>query len=325
MAAIHKHQAWDQTGQEITPEAVYLSRRDWLRWAGYGGLGAASVLAGCDAPAVAGAAQQPTETPADLKDLYPAKRNAAYTVERAVTAESLATTYNNFYEFDSGSKITPAKMVDKWQVRPWEVEVTGLVSKPLKIDVDALTRKVGLEERVYRFRCVEAWAMTVPWVGFEMRKLIELVEPLGSAKFVRFVSFLDPKNAPGQKNRYFKWPYYEALRMDEAMNPLALFVTGMYGKPLPKQNGAPLRAIVPWKYGYKSPKSIVKIEFTEKQPPTFWNDSAPAEYSFLSNVEPNVPHPRWSQATERILGENDKRVPTVLYNGYAEQVAAMYT
>ncbi len=325
MAVIRTRRPWDLPAQDVTPESLYLSRRDWLRWAGFGGLGAVSLLAGCDNSVMAQAttAPAPPETPRRLKDLYPARRNEAYQVDRAITAENLATTYNNFYEFDSSSKLTPARLVEKWPIHPWEVEITGLVGKPLKIEAEALTRRLGVEERVYRFRCVEAWAMTVPWIGFEMRKLIELVEPLGSAKFVRFVSFLDPAHAPGQTNRYFKWPYYEALRMDEAMNPLAMFVTGMYGKPLPKQNGAPLRGIVPWKYGYKSAKSIVRIEFSETRPPTFWNDAAPAEYSFLSNVEPNVPHPRWSQATERILGQ-EGRVPTRLYNGYAAQVAGLY-
>lgn len=334
MANIRKHRDWDRPGIEITPEQLYLTRRTWLKAAGVAGAGmlapasTLTLLAGCSDTAsaqTAGSGRRAARAiPKALRDLYPAKRNPAYIVEgRTMTPESVATSYNNFYEFDPMSKTAPAHLVANWKVRPWEVQIGGLVKNPVKIDADDLARKMGLEERVYRLRCVEAWSMVIPWTGFEMRKLINWVEPLGSAKFVRFVSFLDPEAAPGQNNKGYRWPYYEALRLDEAMNPLALFVTGMYGKPLPKQSGAPIRAIVPWKYGYKSPKSIVKIEFVEKQPHTFWNDQAPNEYSFLSNVDPKVPHPRWSQETERVVGQA-KRIPTLPYNGYAEQVAQLY-
>jgi len=344
MLPLARRLARHQARLDPTPIEDYQTRREWLRDAGFTGVGLAAALSGlgCERPASSASAEstpaaEPSTQPVDvpptrvaddqvappLADLYPAARNPKYTVNRELTPETIATTYNNFYEFDSTSKESPAAMVHKFIVRPWEVEIGGLVHKPLTIDADDLARRMGLEERLYRFRCVEAWAMTVPWIGFPLANLIKLVEPLSSARFVRFVSFLRPDQAPEQKNNYFPWPYYEALRMDEALNELTLIVTGMYGKPLPKQNGAPIRVITPWKYGYKSPKSIVKIEFVEQQPPTFWNDLAPREYSFLSNVEPSVPHPRWSQATERIVGTNE-RVRTLPYNGYAEFVADLY-
>ncbi len=300
---------------EPTPESVVLTRRQWLAAAGLAGAGLCSPLRLLAGPP---ARSQPART-----DPFKAPRNARYWPGRPITPERIATRYNNFYEFDPSSKTTIAKLAQNLTTRPWTIEITGLVRKQRTIDVDDLLRRFPLEERVYRFRCVEAWSMVVPWVGFELNRLIRWVEPLGSAKYVRFVSFLRPDEAPGQRNRAFPWPYYEALRLDEAMHPLTLCVLGMYGKPLPKQNGAPLRIIVPWKYGYKSPKSVVRIEFTETQPRTFWNDLAPNEYSFLSNVDPKVPHPRWSQATERVIG-TDERIATLPYNGYAEQVAKLY-
>jgi len=321
MANIRQPKIWDESQNRVTPESVFLNRRQLLALAGVTGVG--SLLAAARFSSQDGPATQPVRIPASLKDLYPAKRNDKYKVDRAITDEKLPTTFNNFYEFNPNSKTDPAVLAQKLVTRPWEITIAGLVKKPLRVDPDELQRRFALEERVYRLRCVEAWSMTIPWIGFPMSKLIKWVEPLGSAKFVRFVSFLKPDIAPGQHNKYYKWPYYEALRMDEAMNELALFVTGMYGKPLPKQSGAPLRAINPWKYGYKSPKSIVRIEFTEKQPGTFWNDKQPREYSFLSNVDPKVPHPRWSQASERVV-ETGKRVPTLAYNGYGEYVAELY-
>ena len=256
-------------------------------------------------------------------DLYPAKRNEAYTVERELTPEEEVTTYNNFYEF-SEQKDQVSKLVDKFETRPWELEITGLVNKPQKLTIDELVRKLPLEERLYRSRCVEAWAMTVPWTGIPLAKVLELAEPMSSAKYVRFLSFYRPAQAPNQmKATWYNWPYYEGLRIEEATNELTMAVTGLYGKELPKQNGAPLRIIVPWKYGYKSAKSIAKIELVEEQPKTFWNDLAPKEYDFLSNVNPEIPHPRWSQATERLIGSGE-RVDTTLYNGYGEYVAGLY-
>ena len=313
---------------DATPEDAFLNRREWIKWAGAAGLGVSGLLSGCQESVDAKPAEQTRPKTVDaavaesLKDLYPARRNESFTLDRELTDAATAATHNNFYEF-SLDKSAVSRLVSKFVIRPWEIEITGLVRKPLKIDVDDLSRKMTLEERLYRFRCVERWAMTVPWVGFPMSKLIKHVEPLGSAKYLRFVSFMRPDQAPNQTNKSYPWPFYEALRIDEAMNDLAMFVTGVYGKPLPKQHGAPLRAIVPWKYGYKSPKSIVKIEFTEKRPPAFWNDLQPKEYSWLSNVDPTVPHPRWSQARETMIGTG-REYDTMPYNGYAEQVAGLY-
>lgn len=320
--------AWYLPERDATPEGVYNNRRQFLQTMGLGALGMG--LLGCapknDSSAQAGTAGRTDTVPAEKNpnaDLYPAKRNEKYTVDRPLTAEKYPTTFNNFYEF-SEEKEAVHKLVEKFQTRPWEFEITGLVNKPQTLTVDELVRKIPLEERVYRFRCVEAWAMTVPWTGIPLKNLLELAEPQSGAKFVRFTSFLRPEQAPNQKRAtWYEWPYYEGIRMDEATNELAMAVTGLYGKELPKQNGAPLRVILPWKYGYKSAKSIVKIELVAEQPHTFWNDLAPDEYSFLSNVDPTVPHPRWSQATERLIGV-DERVKTLPYNGYGEYVGSLY-
>ena len=318
--------SWYLPERSATDERDYRNRREFLRLLGLGtaGLG----LLGCgrnDSARKAAEGEGPDagdENP--NADLYPARRNEQYTVERPLTDEEIATSYNNFYEF-SEDKERVKTLAQDLDVRPWELEITGLVEKPLKLTVDDLLRTLPLEERVYRFRCVEAWAMTVPWTGFPLKDLLALAEPKSSATHVRFLSFYRPEQAPNQKRAtWYEWPYYEALRIDEAMNELAMGVTGLYGRELPKQNGAPLRIIIPWKYGYKSPKSIVKIELVDHQPKTFWNDLAPSEYSFLSNVDPEVPHPRWSQATERLLG-SDERVDTRKFNGYGEFVASLYT
>lgn len=315
---------WYLPESEATSEKHYQNRRQFIRAMG---LGAVAVgLLGC-APGSKSDEQNMMNVMPEEKnpnaDLYPAQRNEKYTVERALTDQKDVTTYNNFYEFTE-TKEKVHTLVSDFETRPWDLEITGLVNKPLKLTVDELVRKLPLEERVYRFRCVEAWAMTVPWTGIPLKKILELAEPQSSAKYVRFLSFYRPDQAPNQrKAAYYNWPYYEALRMDEATNELTMAVTGLYGKELPKQNGAPLRIITPWKYGYKSAKSIVKIELTDTQPNTFWHDLAPDEYSFLSNVNPKVPHPRWSQATERLIGSGD-RVDTRMYNGYGEFVADMY-
>ncbi|MEM7233118.1 MAG: protein-methionine-sulfoxide reductase catalytic subunit MsrP, partial [Planctomycetota bacterium] len=256
------------------------------------------------------------------KPLYPAKRNSKYRLDRRLTAESFATSYNNFYEFTFG-KTRARTLAQRMKTSPWKIEISGLVKKPMTIDVDQLMRKVPLEERLYRFRCVEAWAMAVPWTGFPLRALLELVEPLRSAKYVRFETFNKPDWGQGFLYKEYPWPYHEALTIDEASNELALMATGLYGKPLPKQNGAPIRLVVPWKYGFKSIKSIVKIELVEKKPETFWNTVIPEEYGFEANVNPDVPHPRWSQAFETLI-DSGKRVETQLYNGYADQVAHLY-
>jgi len=238
------------------------------------------------------------------------------------TDRTVAATYNNFFEF-SEDKEGIADAARGFVHRPWTLEVSGEVRRPRRFDVDELVRRFGLEQRVYRHRCVEAWAMVVPWSGFSLASLLRLVEPLSHARFVRFESFHAPRQAPNQRGYRFPWPYHEGLRLDEAMHPLSFIATGIYGEPLPAQHGAPIRLVVPWKYGFKSAKSIARIELTRAQPRTFWNTVAPAEYDFLGNVNPHVPHPRWSQASERVLG-SDTLQQTLLMNGYVEEVAALY-
>ncbi len=296
---------WEIPEREATPEGVYLNRRQILAAAGFLGMEGLLKAAGEKGP-------------------YPAKRNPEYTLDRPITMEAAATGYNNFYEFDANNKAAVKDKVGKFVTSPWKFEVTGLVNKPGTFDVDELVRTMPLEERLYRFRCVERWAMAVPWTGFPFSELIKRVDPKPDAAYVRFVSAERPKEMPGMTSTpWYPWPYFEALRMDEAMNEMTLMVTGLYGKPLPKQNGAPLRMILPWKYGYKSPKSLVKIEFTKKRPPTFWNRLEPLEYGFYSNINPDKPHPRWSQAMEQLIPTGEQR-KTQLYNGYGKYVAAMY-
>ena len=255
--------------------------------------------------------------------LYPAKRNAKYSPKVVLTNKAWATGYNNFYEFTT-SKEHVRFLVDKFKTNPWEVEVSGLCGKPFKFDALEMAKKLGLEERVYRFRCVEAWSMIVPWTGYTLSKLLKQAEPKASAKYVKFYTAMKPAEMPGlARLPQYPWPYTEGLRLDEAMHDLTFMATGIFGEPLPKQNGAPLRLVVPWKYGYKSIKSIVKIEFTDRQPKTLWNALSPREYPFESNVNPGVPHPRWSQASERLIGPNPVRIKTIKYNGYP-QVAGLY-
>ena len=327
MANIIIRPGWYRSEREATSERLYHNRRQFIKTLGIGAIGMG--LIGCtskngQAQANNGLANDTPEEESPNADLYPAKRNEAYRAGREMTEEEYATTFNNFYEFTEQQNQV-YKEVGKFETRPWEFEITGLVNKPQKLTVDELVRKLPLEERVYRFRCVEAWAMTVPWTGIPLKKILELAEPTSLAKYVRFVSFYRPTQAPNQKRAtWYNWPYYEGLTIEEATNELTMGVTGLYGKELPKQNGAPLRVIVPWKYGYKGAKSIVKIELVENQPKTFWNDLSPEEYGFISNVDPEVPHPRWSQATERLLGDPEIRVDTRKYNGYGEYVASLY-
>ncbi len=258
-------------------------------------------------------------------ELYPAKRNASYRrVERPLTPEDAAATKNNFYEFLPGRAGAVHRYVGDFEPDPWKVEIAGEVEEERTVDLDDIARIAPLEERVYRFRCVERWSMVVPWTGLPMAEFVKWCRPKAQARFVKFVSFLRPEQAPGQRRgKNYPWPYYEGLRLDEAVHPLTLLVTGIFGHGLPAQHGAPLRVIVPWKYGYKSPKSFVRVEFTKEQPGTFWSDLQPREYPFLSNVEPDVPHPRWSQATEQDIATGD-RFPTQPYNGYARDVADLY-
>ena len=321
MASIHIPRGWKIPENQATPEDAYVNRRRFLKEIGLAGLGAlaGSTLA-CGTERIEDAAPSADTAPADF---YPTERNPAFAVERSITPEDVAGSYNNFYEFTT-NKQQVRLLVDRFETRPWEVEVTGLVENPKVYDIDDLIRRMPLEERLYRFRCVEAWAMTVPWTGFPFKALIDEVRPLSSARYVRLVTFLKPEQAPGQKSQpWYPWPYFEGLTLQEASNELALLATGIYGHPLPKQHGAPIRLVVPWKYGFKSIKSIVRIEFVEEQPSTFWNQLEPGEYDFQANVNPDVPHPRWSQATERLITTGD-RVPTHLYNGYGEHVAHLY-
>src|SRR5215467_6265279 len=298
------------TARDITDPALYLSRRELLS-----GAAAALVMA----PGLSAAA--PQALPA-----LSATRNAAVSVADTPTKAEAAMTYNNFYEFGV-NKDDPSRLGHTLRTRPWTVQVDGLVGKPKTFDIDELIKLFPLEERVYALRCVEAWSMVIPWVGFPLASLLKRVEPNGQAKFVEFTTLLDPSQFPGQKTGLFgaslDWPYVEGLRVDEAMHPLTLLTVGMYGKVLPNQNGAPVRVVVPWKYGFKSAKSIVRIRLTDDEPKTAWNKAAPQEYGFYSNVNPTVDHPRWSQATERRIGEFRRR-KTLMFNGYADQVASLY-
>jgi len=287
---------------EVTPEAVYRNRRQFMKQAG------TAVLGSLLAPGALALAAQNAQVGEDLRG--------------ELTSYKAITNYNNFYEFTT-DKEKVADLAEDFQVTPWEVEVSGEVSKPGRFSIDELKRRFPREERIYRLRCVEGWSMVIPWTGFPLASLLKSVEPTAQARFVRFVSVHRPSEMPGQKDGWYDWPYTEGLRLDEAMNDLALLVTGLYGKELPRQDGAPLRLAVPWKYGFKSIKSIVKIEVTRRQPSTFWTQTAPNEYGFYANVNPNVPHPRWSQATERRIGEFRRR-KTLRFNGYEEEVASLY-
>ncbi|HVY45088.1 MAG TPA: protein-methionine-sulfoxide reductase catalytic subunit MsrP [Minicystis sp.] len=316
---------------EITPLELYTRRREFLKRsaafavtaAGFGGGLVALVGGGRAKPKAAGAAPAPLPVPLPASSASAAPAATAYRVADAKTPFEDVTTYNNFYEFGL-QKTDPAERAHTLKTRPWTVRVEGEVKKPKTFDVDALIKAFSLEERVYRMRCVETWSMVVPWLGFSLAALVKLVEPTSRAKYVAFTTLLDPEQMPLQRSSVLAWPYVEGLRIDEATNPLALLVVGLYGKSLPNQNGAPIRLVVPWKYGFKGIKSIVSIRFTERQPETTWNLAAPREYGFYANVNPAVAHPRWSQATERRIGELGRR-PTLPFNGYAEQVASLYS
>ena len=317
---------WQIAERLVTLEPVFLNRRHFLRQMGFASLGLlATPLAGCakdDAPATNTSSTTNSAAPLTASRTFPAPRNPEFNPAWALSNERAAGHYNNFYEFTLSKDVY--RYVDKFLTAPWPIQIGGLVEKPMTIDALELVQMFGLEERVYRLRCVEAWAMVVPWTGFPFSKLIEKVAPKPDAKFIRFETFHRPEQAPGlARVPEYPWPYFEGLRLDEALNPLTLAATGIYGKPLPKQHGAPIRLVVPWKYGYKSIKSIVKIEFVAKQPKTFWETLQPEEYPFESNVNPAVPHPRWSQATERMIDTGD-RIKTQIYNGYGPYVARLY-
>ncbi|MBL4667019.1 MAG: protein-methionine-sulfoxide reductase catalytic subunit MsrP [Sneathiella sp.] len=306
--------SWEIPDAEILSEKSYFGRRDILKTMGVGGLIAAT--SGLAGPRVANAASRDPSA-----HLYPVPRNEAYVGGRPLTPEDIATTYNNFYEFGSHKSISKAAQALK--IRPWTVKIDGLVEKEQTLDIDDLLSRMQLEERVYRHRCVEAWSMVVPWSGFALKDLVKLAAPTSKAKYLVMQTFEDKEVASGQRQFWYPWPYTEGLTIEEATHDLAFMVTGLYGKPLPKQNGAPLRLAVPWKYGFKQIKSIVRFTFTEERPKTFWQELNANEYGFWANVNPEVRHPRWTQATERDL-RTGKRIPTQMYNGYAEEVAGLY-
>ena len=301
---------WSLSENEITPESTYLNRRQVLAGMGFGVAATAisgSVFSKGAMAAVTG---------------FPAERNPAFVLDRDITDEEEATTYTNFYEFGSSKNIWRA--AQKLVTDPWAVTIDGMVEEDITIDAEDLVAKLGgVEERLYRHRCVEAWAMAVPWTGIPLKKLVEFARPDAGAKYLRIETFHDTSIASGQRQSWYPWPYVEGLTVQEANNELALLATGIYGKPMPNQNGAPIRLVLPWKYGFKSIKSIRRITFTDKRPVSFWQDLQVKEYGFWANVNPEYAHPRWSQATERLLGSNE-RVPTQKYNGYAEWVEPLY-
>ena len=293
---------------QITPPKVFFERRKLLKSLGL--LGGAILFSNSQISAFA--------------NVPSLKKNQNFLNKRPLTLEKFATTYNNFYEFGSSKNIW--RSAQKLKINPWVISIDGMVEKPMEIDVLDLIDLMGqIEERVYRHRCVEAWAMTLPWSGFQFSKLIDYVKPLSDAKYVKFETFLDPKVARGQKQKWYPWPYSEGLTIKEAYNPLSFVSTGIYGKKLPKQNGAPLRLVLPWKYGFKSIKSIKKITFTDAKPISFWENLQPLEYGFWANVNPKVPHARWSQEREKLIGEEIKVVPTQIFNGYGEYVEHLYS
>jgi len=335
MANIILPPEWQLKEKESTDAKAYHQPREFLRRLGLGAIAmsvAPSVLTACSNESTGSGGSSvsgPLDTiPANApRHGLPPTRNGAFSVpERPLTERITAATYNNFYEFDGSSKIV-WPLTGDYDPFPMTIEVDGLVEKEFRVDVEDLIKEFGVEERVYRFRCVEAWSMTLPWTGFALSKLIEKCKPLSKATHVAFVCVDRPNQMPGIKaQHWYDWPYYEGLRMDEAMNELAFVATGIYGEPLPKQHGSPLRLVLPWKYGYKGPKAVTKITFIDKQPKTFWNDLQPLEYSFLSNVNPTVPHPRWTQASERFMQTEDNitRIRTQMFNGYGAWVGSMY-
>jgi sulfoxide reductase catalytic subunit YedY len=308
-----RRRGWEIPEHRATPERLFLSRREVIAAGGAATLALVPQLA---------RAQRVADLPDPTRDLYPAKRNEKYVLDRPLTDEDVNANYNNFYEFNSTKQV--ARQAQALPVRPWTVKIDGMVEKPQEIGIDDLIRKMPLEERLYRMRCVEAWSMTIPWSGFPFAKLVEFAKPLSGAKYVRMETFLNPKIAPGQRQTWYPWPYIEGLTMAEATNELAFLVTGAYGKPIAKQHGAPLRLAVPWKYGFKSIKSIVRFSFTDQRPKGLWEALQSSEYGFWANVNPQVDHPRWSQGTEEILGAGGMRVPTLLFNGYGDYVADLY-
>ena len=310
---VKSYPSWAISESEVTPEYIFINRREWLRTFGFFGLGLASTVSGFGSFS--------TDVNAAISG-YPAPRNGVYQIDRELTPKEVATTYTNFYEFGSSKNIW--RRAQKLATDPWMITIDGLVETEMQLDAgDLITKIGGLEERLYRHRCVESWAMAVPWTGVPLASLVKFAKPNVDAKYLRMETFLDPEVAPGQKQNWYPWPYVEGLTLAEATNELTFLATGIYGKQMPEQNGAPIRLVAPWKYGFKSVKSISRFTFTDKQPVSFWEQLNNREYGFWANVNPNVPHPRWSQKTERLLGSN-KIVPTQMFNGYAQQVAGLY-
>jgi sulfoxide reductase catalytic subunit YedY len=313
---IKRRRGWELPESAATPEHHFHQRRQLIKAIAAGPI----LLAGATTLGRPGlAADAGREDPSAA--LYPVPRNERYTLDRPITDESLVTTYNNFYEFGSHKQIWQA--AQSLEVRPWTVTLDGMVEQEQTLDIDDLLRRMPLEERLYRHRCVEAWSMAVPWSGFGLKALVDLARPLGGTQYVRMETFLDPDTASGQRQFWYPWPYVDGLTIAEATHELAFIATGLYGKPMPRQNGAPLRLAVPWKYGFKSIKSLVRLTFTDERPVSFWEEIQASEYGFWANVNPEVAHPRWSQANETPLGSPVK-VPTQLFNGYGEFVADLY-
>ena len=305
---------WDLPDRLATPEHLVFNRRALL-------IGGASALAALPGAVMAQRVSDLDKLADPSASLYPAKRNETYTLDRPITVEKINENYNNFYEYGTAKDVAAASQ--QLQIRPWTVKIDGMVEKPVEIGIDDLMRKMTLEERTYRHRCVEAWSMAIAWTGFRLKKLVDFARPLGSAKYLQMETFLNPKMAPGQRMSWYPWPYVEGLTMAEATNDLAFLATGGYGHPLAKVQGSPLRLAIPWKYGFKSIKSIVRFSFVEKRPVGMWERLQSSEYGFWANVNPEVPHPRWSQATEEVIGTGERR-PTLMFNGYGQYVADLY-
>ena len=322
MSNIILPKSWNMAENEATPESVYMDRRSFIKGTSLVTLATAASFYGCTVNSTPHP-NKPIELTANEKESYPANRNKKYKLNRQMTEERIAASFNNFFEF-SEIKSDPKYLAQRMETSPWEVEVSGLVNKPRTFNPDDFYKLMPVEERLYRFRCVEAWAMAVPWTGFPLKALIDLVEPKSSATHIAMTTFYKPFTAQGQLAFWRPWPYTEALTLEEAANELAFMALGIYGRPLPKQHGAPVRLVIPWKYGFKSIKSIVKIEVIDYRPPTFWNTVLPMEYSFEANVDPAISHPRWPQAREKMIGTNAVRA-TRLYNGYGKYVAHLYT
>jgi sulfoxide reductase catalytic subunit YedY len=308
-----RRRGWEIPERLATPEHLFFNRRAFI--AGAGALTLMPQSASAQRVSDVGNLPDPSA------DLYPAKRNEKYTLDRPITDEKINAHYNNFYEFNSSKEVSD--QAQKLTIRPWTVKIDGMVEKPMEVGIDELIRKMTLEERTYRHRCVEAWSMAIAWTGFPFARLVDFARPLGSAKYVQMTTFMNPKEAPGERQSWFPWPYIEGLTMAEATNDLAFLATGAYGHPMAKQHGSPLRLAVPWKYGFKSIKSIVRFTFTDKRPVGMWEKLQASEYGFWANVNPAVPHPRWSQASEEVIGTGERK-PTLIFNGYGEYVAGIY-